>query len=116
MSEELEQAMLEAERARDRLESTFDTLQDRVFGAFQKKLTPGAIASQAWNGVREKGSEIADEAVEAVKSRPVAVTGAVAAFLMFLARGRIASTASRLWSQSTSNDRPAPKKRASSAD
>jgi hypothetical protein len=67
-------------------------------------LTPTALANRAWTEVREKGGEIADEAVEAVKARPLMATGAVAAFFLFMARGRIASAASRLWSQDDKAD------------
>ncbi|MGE5722161.1 MAG: DUF3618 domain-containing protein [Sphingomonadales bacterium] len=88
MSAGLEQAKLDAERARKRLASTL--------GELQQRLKPGALAGQAWSGVREKGSEIADDAVEAVRERPAATAGVLAAFALFLARGQIISAASRL--------------------
>lgn len=98
MSAPLEQAKYEAERACARFTVTLETVQTALVGTFRERLTPTALANHAWAEVREKGSEIADEAVEAVKARPLMATGAVAAFFVFLARGRIASAASRLWS------------------
>jgi ElaB/YqjD/DUF883 family membrane-anchored ribosome-binding protein len=88
MSVAIEQAKIEAERARKRLATTLNDVQE--------KLKPASLASQAWSGVRDKGSEIADEAVEAVKGRPAAAAGVLAACLLFLGRGRIISAASRL--------------------
>lgn len=98
MSARLEQAKYEAEAARKRFTGTLEVLQGTLVGTFRERLTPTALANKAWTEVREKGSEIADEAVEAVKARPLIASGAVAAFFVFLARGRIASAASRLWS------------------
>lgn len=88
MNPDIEHAKIEAERARKRLAATLDEIFD--------KLTPGALANRAWSGVRDKGSELADGAVEVVKARPAATAGVIAAGLLFLARGRIVSAASRL--------------------
>ncbi len=87
----LERAQREAETARARLASTLAALQER--------LRPSALANQAWTGVRDKSSELADEAVEAVKQRPVAASGLVAAVVLYLARQPLLSAASRLWSK-----------------
>lgn len=83
-------ARIEAEAARTRFVSTMSALQER--------LRPGALANQAWSGVREKSGEIADDALQAVKDRPVAASGVVAAFFLYLAREPIMSAASRLLS------------------
>lgn len=91
MSAELEQARIEAERARKRVVATLD--------AIEEKLAPGALADHAWSGMMEKGTEIAEEAVAAVRSRPAATAGVIAGFALFLARGRIVSAASRLVSR-----------------
>lgn len=64
--------------------------------ALQLRLRPGTLATQAWTGVKEKGGEIADDAVEAVKHQPAIASGVAAAFLLFLAREPIMSAASRL--------------------
>lgn len=87
---QLERAQYEVEQAKKRLSTTM--------GALQYKLKPGNLVSNAWDGMRDKGSEAADDAlsavsdmadgaVEAVKARPVAASGVAAAALLFLARG-----------------------------
>ena len=79
---------IEAERRRARLMSTAHELQDR--------LSPKTLAKDAWQGAKEKGADIAEHTVDAVKARPVAATGAVAALAMFLAREPLMDLASRL--------------------
>jgi len=92
----IEAAKLEAERARQKLGTTLASLQ--------QKLKPGSLADQAWTGVKDKGGELADGAVEAVKARPAAAAGAVAALFLFLARRPIVSGATKLWAQVRKNN------------
>ena len=87
---ELRLAKQEAELARRRLAATAAELQQR--------LKPGTIASNAWAGVKDKSGEIADDAVEAVKARPVPVAAALTAFTLFLARAPLRSALSRMFS------------------
>ncbi|HEX8262007.1 MAG TPA: DUF3618 domain-containing protein [Allosphingosinicella sp.] len=87
-ADDLRLAKQEAERARRRLAATAAELQER--------LKPGTLASQAWAGVKDKGGDLADDAVEAVKARPVVVSAALAAFTLFLARAPIRSAVGRL--------------------
>ena len=82
----IERAKAEAELARNRLTSTL--------GALQYRLRPGNLASDAWTGVKEKSGEMADDALQAVKDRPVAASGILAAIALFLARDPIRSTVS----------------------
>ena len=89
---ELRLAKQEAELARRRLAATAAELQQR--------LKPGTIASNAWAGVKDKSGEIADEAVEAVKARPVPVAAALTVFTLFLARAPLRSAVSWLFSGS----------------
>jgi Protein of unknown function (DUF3618) len=93
---ELRLAKQEAERARRRLAATAAELQER--------LKPGTLASNAWAGVKDKSGELADDAVEAVKARPVPVAAALAAFTLFLARAPLKAAASRLFSSSGEED------------
>ena len=85
---ELRLARQEAEIARRRLATTAAELQER--------LRPGTLASHAWAGVKDKSGEIAEDAVGAVKARPVVVSAALAAFTLFLARAPIKSAVGRL--------------------
>ncbi len=87
---ELTMAKQEAERARRRLAATAAELQLR--------LKPGTLASNAWSGVKDKSGEMADGAVEAVKSRPVPVAAALTAFTLFLARAPLKAAVARLFS------------------
>ena len=75
---EIAAARLSVERSRARLMGTAHELQER--------LSPKTLAKDAWQGAKEKGADIAEDAVDAVKSRPIAATGVVAALAMFLAR------------------------------
>ena len=100
MTADIERAKTEAERARRRF-------ADSLAGLGQQM--PGAVASKAWGEVRDKGSELADDAVEAVKSRPIAASAVVAAFGLFLARSQIATAASRLMAGRKA-DKPEKKK------
>ncbi len=77
-SAEVAVARLAVERSRARLMGTAQELQDR--------LSPKTLAKGAWQGAKEKGADIAEDAVDAVKARPFAASGVVAAITMFLAR------------------------------
>jgi hypothetical protein len=74
----IEQASADVQRAKKRLASTL--------GALQYRLKPGTLMSNAWEGVRDKSGEVADSTLQAVKDRPVTVSGVLAAIVIFLAR------------------------------
>jgi hypothetical protein len=71
-------ARIEAERSRARLMATAHELQDR--------LSPKVLARDAWQGAKEKSADLAEDAVDAVRARPIAAGGIVAGIAMFLAR------------------------------
>ena len=75
---EVAAARFEADRARSQLMTTAHRLQERV--------SPGTLAQNAWEGAKDKGANLAENAVDAVRSRPLAATGIVAAITLFLAR------------------------------
>jgi ElaB/YqjD/DUF883 family membrane-anchored ribosome-binding protein len=81
-------ARIEVERSRSRLMSTAQELQER--------LSPKTLARGAWEGAKMKGADIAEDAVDAVRSRPYAASGVVAAIAMFLARDPIRDLAGKL--------------------
>ena len=95
-ADEIRRAKLEAELARQRLSGTLTQLQ--------QKLKPTNIATNAWEGVKERGADIADDAVQAVKTRPYAVSAALGAFTLFLARQPIRSALARLFSRGGEED------------
>ena len=71
-------ARVEVERSRARAMAAAHELQER--------LSPKVLARGAWQGAKEKGAGLAEDAVDAVRSRPLTATGVVAAIAMFLAR------------------------------
>jgi hypothetical protein len=87
-AEDIRLARQDSERARRRLAATAAELQLR--------LKPGTLASNAWAGVKDKSGDLAEDAVEAVKARPVIVSAALAAFTLFLARSPIKAAVGRL--------------------
>ena len=85
---EISAARAEVERSRARVMATAHELQDRI--------SPKTLAKGALQGAKEKGADLAENAVDAVKARPVAATGVVAAITMFLAREPLMDAASRI--------------------
>ena len=85
---EIAAARIEAERSRARLMATAHELQDR--------LSPKTLARDAWEGAKIKGADLAEDAVDAVRARPLAATGIVAAIAMILAREPLMDLAGKL--------------------
>jgi ElaB/YqjD/DUF883 family membrane-anchored ribosome-binding protein len=87
-SPDIAAARSEVERSRARLMATSQELQER--------LKPKTLAKGAWQGAKEKGADLAEDAVDAVRDRPFAATGVVAAIAMFLAREPLMDLAAKL--------------------
>jgi hypothetical protein len=87
-SPEIIAARAEVDRSRSRVMATAHELQDR--------LSPKVLAKDAWQGAKEKGADLAEDAVDAVRARPLAAGGVVAAITMFLAREPLIDLAGRL--------------------
>jgi len=75
---EIAVARIAVERSRARVMATAHELQERV--------SPKTLARTTWQGAKDKGADLAEDAVDAVRARPVAATGIVAALALFLAR------------------------------
>lgn len=82
-------AQLNVERSRERLIETAQRLA--------RQLEPGRIARGLWDDAKDKGADLAEEAVDAVKARPLAASGIVAGLALFLAREPIAELAGKAW-------------------
>ena len=80
--------------------------------ALQARLAPSTLASEAWEKAKNKGADLAEDAVDAVRSRPVAVGGIAAAIAMFLARDPIKDAAVKLYDTMTSSNATKPRRRA----
>lgn len=85
---EIAAARIEAERARGRLIATAHELQER--------LSPKTIARDTWRSAKEKGADLAEDAVDAVRARPAATGGVLAAVALFLAREPLMDLAGKL--------------------
>lgn len=85
---EIAAAKAEVERRRSRLMSTAQEFQDR--------LSPKRLTRDAWQGAKDKGADLAEDAVDAVRARPIAASGAVAALALFLAREPLMDLAGKL--------------------
>ncbi len=72
----------------------------------QSRLAPKTLASDAWEKAKSKSADLAEEAVDAVKARPVVAGGAAAAIVMFLAREPIKDAAVKLYDAMTSSPKP----------
>jgi hypothetical protein len=83
------------EQARAKLWGTVDDIID--YGQqLQQKLEPSHLARDAWDAAKSKGADIAEEAVDAVRKRPVAASSAVAALALFIAREPLMDLAAKL--------------------
>jgi hypothetical protein len=94
-------AQIKVERTRAALLDTASELLDR----FQ----PHNLASDFWEQAKSKGADLAEDAVDAVKKRPVAVGGVVAALTMFLAREPIKDVVANIYDAMTSSKEPRTK-------
>ena len=84
----VEQAKRDAMMARRRLDSTLVAVQQR--------LRPASLAGEAWDGVKDKSADLADGALSAVRKRPAAVSMAIGALALFLAREPLKRAVTRL--------------------
>ena len=90
-AKDLEQAKRNAMLARARL--------DTSVGALQLRLRPGNLATEAWDGVKDKSESLAEGALDAVKKRPAAVSMAIGAIALFLAREPLKRVVTRMWAE-----------------
>lgn len=87
--ERLAAAQRQVANSRERLIETAQTLA--------RQLEPGRIARGLWDDAKDKGADLAEEAVDAVKARPIATTGIAAGLALFLAREPLAELAGKWW-------------------
>ena len=92
----LEQAKRNAVTARGRLDSSLVAVQQR--------LRPGNLAGEAWDGVKDKSADLADGALTAVRKRPAAVSMAIGALALFLARAPLKRAVTRLFTDEEEQD------------
>ena len=90
-------ARIEAERSKAQLLDTARLLQHR--------LEPGKLTRDAWQSAKEKGADLAEEAVDAVRRRPYATGGVVAAIALFIAREPIKQLFGKITDAMTSDEK-----------
>ena len=106
-SPEVTAARIEAERSRARLMATAHELQER--------LNPKTMARDAIQGAKEKGADLAEDAVDAVRTHPRAAGGAVAALALFLARQPLIGLAGKLFGSAKPEPKPRRRRKAKPA-
>lgn len=86
--ERVRAAEFDVDRSRRKLIATLQELS--------RQFEPHRLMEEAWEKAKDKGADLAEEAVDAVRSRPLAATGVVAALAMFIAREPLMDLAGKL--------------------
>jgi hypothetical protein len=94
-SPEVAAARIHAARARARFFESVRAFEAPILD-LKSQLTPSHIMGDAWDAAKGKSADLVEEAVDAVKARPIAATGVVAAIAMFLAREPLMDLAGKL--------------------
>jgi len=103
MSDEgVKAAEQEVDRTRARLTASLQELS--------RQFAPHRLMEEVWEKAKDKGADIAEDAVDAVRARPYAATGVVAAIAMFIAREPLMDLAGKLMN-GVSNKRAGKKRR-----
>lgn len=108
--EQVKAAEFRVNRARAKMISTLQELL--------QQLQPHRLMEEAWEKAKDKGANLAENAVDAVRARPIAATGVVAAIMMFLAREPLMDFAGKLVDgakSKTKRRRKAPQKQKTEA-
>lgn len=99
-----------ADQARAQLMASVEDLLG--YGKRMKEnLAPGHLAHGAWEATKSKTAGVAEDAIDAVRKRPVAASSAVAALALFIAREPLMDLAGKLMS-SKGKTRPAKPRKA----
>ena len=86
--EQVKAAEFKVDRARAKMIATLQEISGQ--------LQPHRLMEEAWEKAKDKGADLAENAVDAVRARPLAATGVVAAITMFLAREPLFDLAGKL--------------------
>jgi hypothetical protein len=103
------EARRRAEQARAALWSSIDDLI--AYGhRMQERLEPSHLARDAWQAAKSKSVDVAEDAIDAVRKRPLTASGAVAALALFIAREPLMDLAGKLVSPKDKKKKPAKPK------
>ena len=89
---EIAAARIAVERARAQMFETARELQSELIEMF----SPHTWARDIWEGAKEKGADLAEDAVDAVRNRPAVAGGVLAAIALFFAREPLIDMAGKL--------------------
>lgn len=78
-------ARIEVDRARAQLRASVMAFETPLL-QLRDQLTPRHIVNDLIEGAKNKGADLAEDAVDAVRARPLATGGVLAAITLFLAR------------------------------
>jgi hypothetical protein len=95
-----------------------DRSRRKLIGSLQeltRQFEPHRLMEEAWEKAKDKGADLAEEAVDAVKARPLAATGVVAAIAMFLAREPLMDLAGKLTKRKNPKRPKGPRKQKTEA-
>jgi len=86
--ERVRAAEFEVDRARSKLISSLHELS--------RQFEPHRLMEEAWEKAKDKGADLAEDAVDAVSRRPLTTGAVVAGIVAFLARDSLMSAAGKL--------------------
>ena len=109
-STQVADARRRADQARAELMASVEDLLDYA-KRMKENLTPSHLAHGAWEATKSKTVDVAEDAIDAVRKRPVAASSAVAALALFIAREPLMDLAGKLMS-SKGKTRPAKARKA----
>jgi len=102
------EARRKAENARAKLMATVEDAIDYAEN-LQQRFQPSHLAKDAWEAAKSKGADVAEDAVDAVRKRPVIASSAVAAIALFIAREPLMDLADKWLSPKPKKSRKAAK-------
>ncbi len=102
------EARRKAENARAKLMATVEDAIDYAEN-LQQRLQPSHLAKDAWEAAKSKGADVAEDAVDAVRKRPVIASSAVAAIALFIVREPLMDLADKWLSPKPKKSRKAAK-------
>jgi len=97
-------ARVEVERTRARLVATARELQERF--------DPHTLVRDVWDSAKEKGAGLAEDAVDAVRKRPMVAGGVIAALALFLGRDPLMDLAAKVLNGKDEPEKPVKRRAA----
>jgi Protein of unknown function (DUF3618) len=86
--DEVRAAEFQVDRTRSKMIATLQEIS--------RELQPHRLVEEAWEKAKDKGADLAENAVDAVRARPVAAGAVVTGIVAFLARDALFSLAGKI--------------------